>query len=777
MITQEKSFNIHSALSSYRSIVDTMTATLGVLRDDVQLAQDGWRIIYAVDFAELYEFAYKSLSSIVESLPEEQEEARFVRGCVALEYIFSDKFDKLILLPPYQLELADHIKLAQGRLLDEMFDRVKKRQRQLKGEVRTSLQGAILSEKIREIARERGELHRFTDEEHRNMGQMAVDYFKDLSTWVALNEGIEGVEKLATLVKRGKVVTDTKIHRSVQSYRAEITKRAQEIYVPLLERRGHKRSAPSHIDALACAYIEHLNTQLNPQKEYLVLISHSHHMKEVILSESQRKRKDGEVQLPPYVRDLDYFLARLTHSSYHLPKDKNQAKAVLDSIQESEKIFANFHHIRDDVMKLERMPERSSSDAGRTVQDRALDLIKILKPTLNSLENRALIDNEESESLKEKARKAAVRVQDKESQVARLIFEWLYPKGMPVMESLQRADEKLKAALSETSRSLYQVFRLLSADLAPFRADISLDQDTEVILLTGMPGEPPLSLRFTEEGVQNLAVLLSYHHRNYDADAIEKLREFLIDLAAQTGAESPGVHLLIAYVMCMTSDWEVALEELELGCTKLKSVDDQREFLFLRTLILRKLSAWQQAFDVCLEGIAGQGERQDARLNREMAVVIWKCLETHENQEHVCKKLGKVPSIDLAIYYAKEAKTIVWKDSHNDHFLLGQICNTLAYLHAEKGSNADLRMADDYLKELARVIPETQWVNRFFDTQGYVRFKKSLKENDPREKRKLLQDALADFQKAVSRKSAGDWEQEIEEQHLREVQEALKQAS
>lgn len=100
-----------------------------------------------------------------------------------------------------------------------------------------------------------------------------------------------------------------------------------------------------------------------------------------------------------------------------------------------------------------------------------------------------------------------------------------------------------------------------------------------------------------------------------------------------------------------------------------------------------------------------------------------------------------------------------------DKVLRAQIENVSAYIRTEKalnlpvGSSDDLMDAEIHLKNLEQLflIPEKEWIGRFFDTRGYFNYAKakSLPQDRKQEKRALLESAAQDVAQSLVKDTTG----------------------
>lgn len=738
---------IFSLLSEWSALVDTLETTLKVLNKDLILTAKGWKIHYAVDFAEVYAFAHKSLGKpIVEAIPGEDSETRFVRGQISLAYVFSPEFSPLVLLPPYLLELKDHINHIRGWIGGNA---VNVEMQTLRNSVEKSLRDSDLYDEVIMIAKKESAGETIGRSDYRTIARFVAGYLKDIYAWVAMAEAGKATSVITDLIKTGKLQPASDYFTGIDYPLEKIVERGEEFYDIIFSERGHARSYQSYMDGLACSYVEYLNSRLNSRRECLVLIAHSIYAQRA-MDKADAIELGGDIGKLPYIRDMDYFLTYLTHS-------EASSDEVPRGIAKSMEVLTNFKQIQDQ--------DRISVEAS-AILAHAERLISALKLRINSKENLDVALGQKGKHLLDHARNIQLVSSTIEDRLARFVLRVL-ADDKRVVEEIRTETDRVREEIAESSRALYELFRVgyLSTSELETISRYSKSQTPHQVLLRGFGGEPPVRLSFKHPDVREFARLFD---RVGDVEGARDLKQKLIEIASEPSPDLPEIHLLLAYVMCSLGDWEIALAELDRGLSMLQAVDgERREFLFLRCLVLRRLSRLEDALASCLEGLCKWPNA--AVFNREMAVIIWQSLGKEEEKKRISLKLGQIASLDVAISYALQAL----KDRRTDPFLRAQVLNTLAYLHAERGRRIDIARAEKYLKGLSEAISEKDWVGRFYDTRGFIYLVLAKTKAARADRNLLLQQAVRDFQMALRDKEMVADERKIVQKHSTDAQTLL----
>jgi hypothetical protein len=736
MTTSSNQEGNRALLNQYLDLVHRLGITLDLLAKDSILAQKGYKIHYAVDFAEMYSFSYrKDLDQIVDAYPDEEQAERDIRARMALGYIFSHTFHRLVLLPPYVAEFTDHLKRVRANLAERTVrgeEELKRRSRE------------PLPPDIQEILRRvKNSTETLRPEEAEKISRFAADHFGDLYAWIQANELIDTIQPMQDLIRSKKVIPVIEYFTDVQISDKDVFNRGHDLYEPIFLKRKRTRSPQSYMDAVACAYVESYNTHLKNEGKYLVLITHSKSVDQAI---GQSKSITIEGVKLPYIRNLDYFLTLLI---YRGSEDKDQIKKLIGELKQ----------VRNSIEKI-----KDEIDAVKEASKWIYELKTKIEQKIN-LELALAKPDVEAEKL----------------AMARLLID-IFNKNEGVIENIRKKTVSILHEISDSNRRLDTVASIMNPEITR-----SIQRHSEVstqhLQLSYIPTEPPVCLTASYPMVRKLSNL--QQQQKLDDVALKKT---FVDLV--TEAEEAETCLLQAYVACLESDLPKARTHLDrgLGLANLPA-EEKRDLLLFKCHLLRRTAPCQDTFDECFEGWSAWDD--DPGFNRLMALVIWQALQQalqnkdtndlghiedilRNDQKYVKVMLrnNTVVDIDLAIKHALRAERS--QDMHNT--LKGQVFNTLAYLYAEKAIQQNdphyLRLAHEYTSKLRAVIREEDWIGRFYDTRGYVCLFMAKAEQDTAKKQQLLLEAVSDFKKALKDEHP-EFEGEIIQKHLEMAEKEL----
>ena len=301
---------------------------LKMLETDLRLLKEGWRLHFAVDFAEIFRIAYPlSNYRIIDALPEEGEYETFSRELATLCFIFAKVKDKvisegesLIMLPPYIDEMQATLSLVKQDLMrvyvfNEMLRRVHE---SVFSDVRfadTGVQAIVSSY--------RSGNEPLSAEECNKIATYVMENYKGiLSAVVAPSR--HGGPLLAKMISDQTLLPVAAYFQKTLSREElaalglerilnnELINQQLTQWLPSISKIPRRKDAfiPNRNDAAACAILKQVNDNLKGMKAMLLLVSHSYAMQEAVnpvLIDSPVTRS------VPGVRDLNYFWFYYAH--------------------------------------------------------------------------------------------------------------------------------------------------------------------------------------------------------------------------------------------------------------------------------------------------------------------------------------------------------------------------------------------------------------------------------------------------------------------------------
>lgn len=360
--------------------VEQLHRLLVELATDIELVNKGWTLHFAVDFAELFAFAYP-LSQIIhiDSMPGENETRTFARERVALAFSIAKASRKtltnaasVILLPPYINEMKATLSLVRDGLINlrVLADVYRRLGRRMIGDP-----VSFKDNKVNRIVQEYMETGQPPNEQESNI---IVEYigerYPDLVSLVisptyngaALLHSIIVKETLLLLGQYIKTYFSTHEQQMLEIERSLLPMNIADYsrkYLDLISaRKGrdrYEKIIPNKTDADACAILEILNERLENTRLRVLLMSHSKTMKSVMKPISFGER-DGKPLTTAGVRDLNYFWVYYVHRREQREEGlspevvvESERKGILNRVKTHANIFNSY---------LERWKEIRSGD-------------------------------------------------------------------------------------------------------------------------------------------------------------------------------------------------------------------------------------------------------------------------------------------------------------------------------------------------------------------------------------------------------------------------------
>lgn len=710
--------------------IDVTERALTQLRDDTVLERHGTAIHFAIDFAEVHAFGYRaSRAWLVQELPDDDQSALQVRGQLSLSYLFSDLFPSLLLLPPYVIEFNEYIDGLRAKVQVAATEVMTRRLA-----LERTLRSRLIQPQVSELVRRYQPQSEMAPADSRLIAEFALANFKEAYAWLSLTDSVEAADRMLGVLRRNKVTAFSARFAEMTDDGDHWIEQRAEVLHSLITRERHGRSYQSFVDGLACGYVEAFNRRNADTNQRLVLITHSPPMHGAVAAALKR---DDLPSTSYYLRDLNYVLGRLAHST----SGEGVSLARLDDSLER---VRRLGEIRQRIEETQRLCESLGSEASERVLERAEDLLRDaraigpeLRQMLDRSENTNLIVGEGHGGLWEAASRGGSDTTNP-TRVARFVMDLVSRRQDDVLREIRRQSDSLShridakgTQLADRSRDLYYIMRIGTHSADAVRAISSLKKKAKETVLASLPGEPPLEFALRHPETRRVARAFERLKGKATKETAHQFRESLLQLISLKQQQVVEGHFLIAYVLAALDDWKEALDWLDRGLQKSgDSVKENYPLALLRCVILRRLWRTDLALSACRDALLIWTD--DAALLRELAVITWQ----QSRQRHGL--LSSSPAFpDDAIEIARRAE----RRARSTH-LRAQTLNTLAYLLAERGGPEDVQQARHCLDQLARVLPRSKWGGRFNDTAAFVTFLRVKQSPLLDERRMLLETAM-----------------------------------
>jgi tetratricopeptide (TPR) repeat protein len=738
-------------LDEHIAIFDTIEQSLTLLHADLLREVHGQQLLFAIDFAELHAYAYgSSRLSLVAGLPHEDDISVHSRGRVALAYVFSEAFPKLVQLPPYEMELRDHLRKARAELEVVSSEVISKREK-----LKRVLSAKMVRGKLNDIVHAHDDGRILSAHEVRAVAAFAVEHFKEAFAWLSATETIDGIDKMLSLVRGGRFVQLAELERNTPR-EDMLAERGKEFHDAIVEGRGG-RSFQSFIDGLAYAWVEALNSVETRSDRLIVLLTHSAFMHEGIARVSKEQGRRG----PGYLRDLNYCLARLAHQAANPLETLSRVSRSLEDVARLDGVRQRLTNVRalleEDAKH--RLAQDTVDEAVAAV-DEADQHVPRLRAMIEQRENRDLILGSAGIGLWSEVSESASD-HTPATKVAQFVMQVITHRDAEVLEAVKKRTERLdvdisreSAAVDDSSRRLYYVARV-SSRAENVQAALRGRSRTRQVVLASLPGEPPLVLSLENKHMRRLAKAFERLRGDSNRETAQHFRHTLVRLTDLQATEPTEAHFLIAYVLASVGDWESALDWLENGIGTALDKRTTYPLLRFKAAVLRRLWRPDDAIAVCEEGLELWPD--DAGLLRECATSLWE--QGAQAQDWGDPKVGKL--LERAIKLSEQAM-----NGASERHLRTQVANTLAYLLAERATDVDLAKASGLITEMTRTTKRVSWPGRYHDTEGFVYLRQAEREPRIAEQRELAQRAVECFARADAQGGFSETELRIVGRHL-----------
>lgn len=701
------SVNLQERLRFLRSL---RVALLRV-REDQNLRDLGVKVLVAVDFSAIYSYMHSvTQGRAVFALASEPEPRVQARELLALEILFAGDFAQVILIPPYAVELRNHIAALKAKLWIAKFDVRNATAKKLEHLVRTS----------EEFGEFRRHLHaRNRVEEGETAVEVCREFFPELFMAIRLAGG-GGLEKLRELFQSGRledcgVVAPWMLVGGRFADDSRIDYWSERI----AQLRKGERAYESRIDGWACSLIESANSNNLPSRRAVILVSPSTHVQEVL---SGHRVGCGELgfQGVECFRDLSWVLVSKTHGH-----SREMVRESLESIDGLIRVYEDVDTL-DDEMAAKR-----------------LKVMESVEPTWRAAQNRFLMEGLADDTEKRDAGDLA------DSELVALL-------GRVVQAIVERSFNPTGEAL-EILESLWTKTRELDKWL-PRRESVNAMEEIEgcrlkgghYLRLPGLPGELGMQLVFRDSGVLVKARRLnSPSHGEVSGDLVELRRQLIAEASGEHA--NPEDRLLAAYLLACEERFRVALEYVEAGLRD--SVGEtSAELAYLGAVLCRRRYRSDEA--IAFIGQALERSPSETRYLLEKCKAHWVgAVEAERDGDG-----GRVLElIEAAIAAFREAIDSTHNSRASRQMLL-ELENAGAFLYSERYVRDqarfadDLRTAEDHLQRLMQQAGEDGWTSRLRDTHGCVLYARAMSADSPGDGQRLA--LLSEARECVQRAHA-----------------------
>ena len=704
-----------SSIAERRAFLQQTQTDLRLLQADVRLARRGYRFHYIVDFAAIFAYAYKTFRP--DFLPRpwpESDERVFAKVQTALSLVFNSKQRQLLLIPPYALEIRNHLDLVAMRARIASLDA----RETYKAKFRDLVQRSPSFRRLMQVRQVRGP----NIVEDATLRQAVIELGKELfpelfliATWIAADgmATLRALLELRVLKDSGEVLSDL----AGFDFSA-VADNVDVLYNRILAARGRSdRAFQSFVDAMACAYVQWANARCNPNGEVVVLITPSIHVASVLAKEPLID--DGSGLKVVAVRSLNYFLMELVNDRDDLRIDR--ALAIIRDLLD---VYSVVDQVESSTIELTNSLMAKAEGIWTTVEN--LFLLREGLP-VGMMPLRSVEDARDAEFLN--------------------LIERMYAAGMLESEAIGRQIDTLLAVLHNKALELDKWLPTRRATEALEQISIRKLRGVSYMLLPGLPGEMPMTLRFQDPSTVLLADRLKDAFAAGDARALLRFRRSVLEMAEAPNSAAE-LCLLAGYLLAAEAKWEVALSELSRGLGKAGGVT-KSEIVLLASVIHRKLYHPEDAIQL-LERLLAD-DPKDPYANVEYANALW--MRWRQTKDPA--------TLESALMHLGVASNQGQRTARDTKPFRAQVENLWAFLLTERALNGmpgalrDLAEAEVRINRIITTLLKDKWIGRLHDTYGWFLYAKArIKEENLEEQLRLLGKARRRVNRALGLESS-----------------------
>lgn len=740
-------------LGKYANELVSLSKNLTLLMEEVKLRQYGFSVFYAVDFAEVFARAHPLSDSDEDSslgFTEEEVERR-LRRHVALGFLFDVLPDKLILLPPYLVELRNHLVLLRRNLWTGHGQNIlRARVEQFATQDRATEIDAIASKVIEKKQVLQSDWFALVD--------YVREHYKTLFTllWSRKEDQTPsyGLNVIGSLI-REKLV-------SLKDLWPEIVEQLDPIEIdsmtdPWIQDFYHVRKEPEarshaiYLDAAAGAFIRKVNQQLISKKLILLFITHSKSMLNVF---EGQLAVDVPTQEHPFeiLRRPDHLVTLLIHTKGEMKR--MNSRETLDELEKTETMIQIYTKLVKKAKNLQRHSTTQRGDTLFTIYNAAKQL-EALAPRMNSFENLSLVLKDDPALTR-----FIQEAKDTKSWFAELAANILQATNDPIAESY--IEQELAREVSDltefgeqaiglldkvemTSQKLFKRFKRYEA--------VSFAEERNTLPLAFQPGREKwlYNINFFSDEIRKLVLDIHTNPHSWASDQV----------AILLSKKNPQSQLLLVYLLVLLSpeDFSSPLNVIEKTVQEIDSLiqrcknDHKRvyelmkaELRFLQTIVHRLSGKISEAIQSCEQSLLINSN--DPRFWKEEALLLMRAVETSRTNMQ-----GVRYSIDDVLSAINKAKKLVSVDGDpiNDS-LRAHIANNITLYYLIRGAPGDLSRAKEEFEVLKKLVPKGQWYPENLVVEAMLTLEMAKREESPEQKRQLLEQAEKSARRSIKHK-------------------------
>lgn len=664
----------------------------------------GDKLIIAVDTAELVRH-FLPLSEIeIRAYPQVQVSPDYIKQQIALAFLFGtdrpfgpgEMANYYVLLPPYELELADYLTGIAGKLNVLRFvNRLSKQQSSVKF-LRDLL--GIDTEQLSQITQKTRAREELTEDEIRFVNAFLTKHWSDF-TYGLRYLGSDLGEELRALQTyrqekqrlRGLWQTIADLHLSLEIDKDQIWKDSQVWFDSIYEirKKDPRRLTTCRRDAAAIQYVKVINEQLYPRTR-LLLITHSGDLLAAaasFLSEQLVEHPGVPEPIFRLNRVLAYLLLTqwtdrvldLERTFTHVKALAKIGKSFIANSQEIEQ----FLQTKQDLLRQQFVATTSASAIEQL--HNAVERIQSAQMALRGLPPlRKYVD---------RAERAAEALRDSTAKVLTSFLNFVAGDPHSMEETLRVQSGQLVSSFDECREELISIMDLGKINLR------KINDET-------IKGYTPV---FTNSELEHMFNDIVGFLLSDDPGKTSRVFTLLADAYVRF-FKDPELRIVSSYVLLKQGNWRMALFELRKAVAQAEH-KDRPQLLYLLMVILRIIRNYQAAWRVLTKELKSIPELcDDEYVLREEALLRYEM--NPEDVDNIKECLG--------------INNRAMEKAQRNKKLLPWLYNNAAYYHIRlyelTGGDEELAVAERDIGKLKQIADEENWIPPFVNTYSLVLF-------------------------------------------------------
>lgn len=693
---------------------------------DLELINNGWIVHFAVDFHEVFEFAFP-----LETLPRfryrkklfDSEKMDIIEKRAMLTYLFYElKYSEktIFLFSPHIMELRNKIIFEQMNVFKREL--VYKNLREFINNLLNENENLIIKNAYSWYKDHRYET--LPPDLYRNLSKIVFNKFLNV---LLLTSGvtINGLKTIHELIKDSNLTLKPK--EEYKELIENVINSPNSKYYTLFSNLRNKPDS-NYRDAKLIDIMMALNEEYrkNNRKEIIYLVSSAFFIKTVL-------SLDGKIDYPlnkenTIYRHPNIFLAYLLNSGKNLDETienlKNMQSEIVDFSAPPK------HDIVSSISTKKIIEELIENCNGNCKECQYSSLCKIIKNKLNKhwrkyKSLRILLERS--------LYVAPVLKSIKDLKAEENIEEFTKALVLFLNEGNEELDYKIRKKEGEVRKIINALNKELKEKGIEYTAIMIENIVHKYRVLLGMPFPVNFYNEKIKKAVKDLEISIE------ERRAMDEIKDNLTKLIDLVGDHSIGDERKFLWAILLhCNNFFKEADKLLSDLILKPDIEHKEEYILVRCLNLHQWGIqerikeyYNNAKKLCQENL--QEHKDDLRFHYLVAVIIGRGVEAYFEEKHAIKDV---------IEGTHRAYEICIKEGGYGTYFEATLLNTIAYAYTLKPdlTPKDIELAWDYLKKI-KISPK-EWLPHFTDTKACVFYHKARFEKDIKKKKEYIEESI-----------------------------------